>query len=83
MVVDELSFKLSTGDGGMELSVGATLIEGSAADGSPAIDAPTTAATTDVSALANQPTSGSTKLGDGIHPTAGRMERKMSSPKSK
>ena len=67
----------------MELSVDATLIDDSAADGFPAIDAPVKATTTEVSALANQPTSGSMKLGDGIHPTAGRMARKMSSPKSK
>ena len=67
----------------MELSVDATLFDGSAADGCAAINAPVTAATTELSAVANQPNSGSTKLGDGKHPTAGTMARKMSIPKSK
>ena len=60
-----------------------TLVDGSTADGCPAIDAPVTAATTEESILANQPILGSTKLGDSIHLTAGRMTRKISRPKSR
>ena len=65
------------------MSIDATLIDGYVAKGCPSIDAPAKAPTIEVSTQANQPTSGSMKLGDGIYLTAERIARKMGSPKSK